>query len=296
MTTGKDSLSPLFKEHLSDFDYCEAIIKEQSKSFYSAFSRLPREKALSVYAIYAFCRTADDSIDIYHDKNRLAQLKQELTEFQAGKVPDKPIWRALNVVFRTYPMDVVPFYEMLEGQEMDIDFQQPQTQKELEAYCYYVAGTVGMMLLPLLSKKADSIREQAKSLGTAMQLTNILRDVGEDYEADRIYFPTQEMAANQLTEIELARAKISSNFIALWEFEAQRAEELYEFSLTMLPVIDADCREPLLLALYLYRDILAVIRENDYECFTQRHYVPKERRLLLYYQVKKALKKLSKNS
>lgn len=291
MTT--DKLQPLFKEYQADFDYCEAIIKEKSKSFYAAFSQLPQQKAMSVYAIYAFCREADDSIDVHKDVHRLNSLRDELKNFEAGIIPDRPVWRALFVVFKYYPMTIKPFYDMLEGQEMDVHFQQPNNQAELENYCYYVAGTVGLMLLPLLSKQPEAIQDQAKALGTAMQLTNILRDVGEDFDAGRIYFPKDRLTNFGYDETDLAAQKVNESFAQLWESEAQLAEANYDYALTMLHMIDDDAREPLLLAIYFYREILNVVRENDYQCLTKRHYVGKRRKLALYYQTKKKLNEVN---
>lgn len=119
----------LFTKHKKDFEYCEKIIKKHSKTFYAAFSSLPKEKAMSVYAVYAFCRKADDLVDEEFNMEGLIQLEEELRLFEKGEEVDHPLWRALRVVFSTYNMDINPFYDMLTGQKMDLDFKQPtQTQ------------------------------------------------------------------------------------------------------------------------------------------------------------------------
>ena len=182
-----------FQEYQKDFAYCESIIKKNSKSFYLAFSQLPKRKAQSVYAVYAFCRRADDLIDRDNNQAGLRQLERQLLDFNEGKVPNDPVWRALSVVFDNFPMVTAPFFDMLTGQRKDADFKQPETRKDLEEYCYYVAGSVGLMLLPLLTERPADIVVPAKKLGEAMQLTNILRDVGEDYQMGRIYLTKEDM-------------------------------------------------------------------------------------------------------
>jgi phytoene synthase len=173
-----------------DYKYCESIIKENSKTFYKAFSLLKKEKANAIYAVYAYCRVTDDSIDIYNSPERLQVLEEKLKDFEKGKVPDEPLWRALKDIFEKYNMNINPFYEMIQGQKMDINYSQPKTQDDLTNYCYYVAGTVGKMILPIIvSEKINKINIDKIKLGEAMQITNILRDIGEDFDNGRIYIP-----------------------------------------------------------------------------------------------------------
>lgn len=277
-----NKLSNDFVHYQEDFDYCKKIIKHHSKSFYAAFSQLPEQKAMSVYAIYAFCRRADDIIDVEKKPEKLEVMRDQLDEFQKGKCPEEPMWRALAVVFDHYPLDIKFFYDMLEGQRRDAHFEQPQTQKELEEYSYYVAGSVGLMLLPILSANWQSIIEEAKDLGRAMQITNILRDIGEDLNEGRIYLPKELMDQYGVTEKAIRTHHMSQAFIDLWEFEAHRAEESYKKGLEMIAEIDEECRIPLLTAIYLYREILSVIREGNYDVFGKRHVVNKTRKLLLF--------------
>ncbi|MBO1307756.1 phytoene/squalene synthase family protein [Enterococcus sp. 669A] len=287
-----NKLATDFIRHQADFDYCERIIEHHSKSFYAAFSRLPEQKAMSVYAIYAFCRRADDAIDVEKNPEKLAELKAQLGAFQKGDHPDEPLWRALAVVFKHYPLDIQAFYDMLEGQRRDIKFQQPATQQELEEYSYYVAGSVGLMLLPLLSQNWEKIIEEAKQLGEAMQITNILRDIGEDEAQGRIYLPKDKMAEYGVTPEDLKQHRQTAEFAQLWEYEAQRAEASYQKGLTMMPWIDEDCRTPLLAACYFYREILEVVRENDYQVFTQKHAVKQARKLRIFQAIRKELAKI----
>lgn len=292
MTEQVERLSNAFVPYMEDFNLCQEVIKKHSKSFYRAFSQLPEQQALSIFAIYAFCREADDTIDEYQDIHRLYQLKIELKRFLAGDIPDRYFWRALVPIFETYQMNEQAFHDMLEGQEKDYSFQQPTTDSELERYCYYVAGTVGLMLLPILSEQATMLSEQAIKLGQAMQLTNILRDIGEDLRMDRIYLAKNRMQVFHVTKDQLNNQIIDEAFINLWEYYAQKAEQLYEEALTIIPLVHEECREAFLLAILFYREILTAVRKNHYRCFDQKNYVHKTRQMKLFQEAKKYLRSI----
>lgn len=283
-------LFPMFKKRKEDFAYCEQVIKKHSKSFYAAFSTLPKEKALSVYAVYAFCRKADDVVDEDSDLDALSRLESELELFEKGREVNHPVWRALRVVFDTYTMDIAPFYDMLTGQKKDLSFVQPKNQADLEDYSYYVAGTVGLMLLPLLTNTPEKYQEEAIALGTAMQITNVLRDIGEDLENGRVYLPEEVMKEHGYTMEMLNKHSINSNFIELWEYEANIAEVYYEQSLKLIYNVEEDAKKPLLLSMLFYKDILNAVRLSDYQCFDKRNAVSKRRKLALLGQAEEMLK------
>lgn len=264
-----------------DFAYCEQIIKRHSKSFYYAFSRLPVEKAQAVYAIYAFCRTADDSVDENNEGfaqvAALDQLTDQLNRFSRRQEVDHPLWRALRVVFNTYAMDVEPFFDQLKGQRMDITFSSPRTLEDVETYSYYVAGSVGRMLLPIIaSNSSRNCSDAAVSLGVAMQITNILRDVGEDYrEKNRIYLPLEELEKAGYGLDQLANAQITNNFIEVWELMARRAEYRYDEFLEYISDFDNDSQFAVLASAQVYRGILMSVRQNNYDCFARKNFVTK---------------------
>lgn len=275
---------PMLQHSLkADFQYCEEIIKKHSTSFYYAFSGLPTEKSHAVYAIYAFCRIADDSVDENSTTETktaaLNKLRYELDLFSRYEEPDHPLWRALRHVFNTFQMDIQPFYDQLIGQEMDIDFSSPATLKEMEQYSYYVAGSVGLMLLPIIaSENHQSVKDAGVKLGIAMQITNILRDIGEDFEEKgRIYLPEIERIQFGYSEEKLSNKIIDQSFIDLWEHLAERAEDLYDAFISHLANFDADSRMAVATSATVYRGILDVIRENNYDCLSQRNFVSKER-------------------
>lgn len=270
---------PLNNTLKDDYLYCEKVIKKHSRSFYYAFSQLPEDKAKAIYAIYAFCRRADDTVDTAPDsiqqRKNLDQLEHELNLFETGKPIDSPVWRALADVFERYSMNIEPFYQQIKGQRMDIDFASPETLEDLEEYSYYVAGTVGLMLLPILAKKhTQQARESALSLGVAMQLTNILRDVGEDLkDNNRIYLPLHMLSQENYSIEELAKEAITPNFIRIWEKIANRSEVLYEKFKTDVHLYDSESQLPVLLSANVYRGILDAVRKNNYNCFDKRNAV-----------------------
>lgn len=269
-----------FNAHADDFAWCEDVIKRNSQSFYRAFSLLPERKRAGVYAVYAFCREADDLVDEHASAEALAALQDQLERFAAGDVPDEPLWRALGVVFDSFAMDATPFYDMLEGQRRDLAFQQPHTMSELEEYGYYVAGTVGLMLLPLLHTESSVPAHTAKEaveLGIAMQLTNILRDVGEDWEVGRVYLPEALFDETGYRLEDLAAHKANPAFRTLWETVAGRAEELYLPLQNDIYAMDEDSRLTTLSSLFLYRGILDQVRADDYACLDRRSRVSADR-------------------
>lgn len=269
----------LFDERADDFAWCEDVIRRNSHSFYRAFSLLPSQKRQGVYALYAFCRQADDCVDRDASREQLERLHDDLGRFFRGHVPDEPLWRALDAVFATFPMDETPFFDMVEGQRRDLSFRQPETMQDLEEYGYYVAGSVGLMLLPLLCTQApvgEGLRESAVALGVAMQLTNILRDVGEDLDHGRVYLPLEVLEEASYSLERLRAHVIDPAFRSLWETVAYRSEELYRPMERDVFELDDDSRLSTLSSLYLYRGILNQVRADGYQCFEHRSAVPKE--------------------
>lgn len=281
-----------------DYAYCEKVIKVSSKSFYTAFSKLPKDKAKAVYAIYAFCRQADDTVDANEPlalkKENLAILEAELKEFEKGKTPNHPMWRALRDVFNRYAMTTSPFYDQLEGQKRDLDFQEITDLAALKDYSYYVAGSVGLMLLPILATKSgitESLKESAISLGVAMQITNILRDVGEDYrENKRVYLPTELLDRHQVDLAQNVEKGPDNNFIALWEELAEESSRGYVEFEDSISHYDSDCRFPVLVSSKLYSGIMDSVRKNNYDCLSKRNYVPEARMMELILETRKILK------
>lgn len=270
-------------ELLPDVAWCEAVIRRHSGSFYRSFKRLPPGRAAAVFAVYAFCRLADDSIDVDHDPDQLDQLASRLQEFAAGRTPDEPLWRLLRWAFTTYDLEIAPFFEMIEGQRRDITFVQPETNQDLWDYCYLVAGTVGLMILPLLAKPVTAgHRKLAIDLGQAMQMSNILRDLAADYRLGRIYLPAHELAARGIQSEDLGRATPTPALKSYWLELAQGALQCYEGVRRNLVSFDTKARLPVLLALLYYSHITLLGIKNPDIVLERRLVVPDSFKYWLY--------------
>lgn len=267
----------------SDIKQCEEIIKRNSLTFFKAFSKIEdKKKREAVYAVYAFCRYADDLIDEDKDIEGLEQLKKDLDDYRSGHTPNNFRFRALrNTTKDFYPAnyDFKPFYDLIKGQEMDAHFKGYQSEEELLEYCYYVAGTVGLMLIPILSKEnKNKLIEFAVTLGYAMQITNILRDIGEDFKNGRIYIPETVMLNANYSKEQLAHGIINSEFKSMFEYLATKAENYYKRAMDDLYFFKDDVKIPLGLAIILYREILNACRNNQYDVFTKKNFVSDERK------------------
>lgn len=285
---GREQMNETKSKRLEqDYVECEKVIKDYSKSFYYAFSQLPEPDAKAVYAIYAFCRTADDIVDEVEDSQekacQLEKLEVELTSCLNGEPPDTAMWRALTDVINRYSINHDMFYAQLKGQQMDISFTQPEDYDDLVEYCKYIAGSVGQLLLPVLSENFDEERHrQAENLGIAMQLTNILRDIGVDAaHLNRIYIPVSLMEKWNYKEECLINQVVNDNFINMWESLAEVSEDLYDNFLTELKYYKPEAQLPLLVSINVYKEILNEIRKNQYDCFTKKHAVSFDKKIIL---------------
>ncbi|MCA1054980.1 phytoene/squalene synthase family protein [Rossellomorea aquimaris] len=258
------------------YKQCENVISHHSKTFYKAFSLLPKHERNAVWAVYSFCRKVDDIVDEGNNPEaELAEFKAEFELFLEGRFDHtNPSWIALHDVFNRYEMDTEAFHGLIKGQEMDLTINRYETLEELLDYSYHVASTVGLMLLPILAPgKTGVLREGAISLGLAMQLTNILRDISEDLERNRIYLPRQLMERHGVTEATLSAGIVDASFVELWEEIAGHAESHYRESFKTMNEYPLSSRIPVKSAAYLYREILPTIRSKKHRVFGQKHYV-----------------------
>jgi phytoene synthase len=274
------------------YQACERIIQHHSKTFYQAFYFLPQEQKQAVWAVYAFCRIVDDIVDeSANPQQELDQFKLEFEQFKRGEsLSEHPMWLALKDVFSKFDMDVKSFDEMIKGQEMDLTKKRYHTYVDLTDYCYHVASTVGLMLLPILAPETKAqLKMGAIYLGLAMQLTNVLRDIGEDLARDRIYIPQDLMDQHGYSEEALRQHEINTAYIELWESLAARAEKLYQQADTFLSYYPEHVRSTIQLASLFYADILQAVRKNKYNAFTERSYVTSERKAELLSLVRPSL-------
>jgi phytoene synthase len=253
------------------FNHCEKIIQTNSRSFYLAFKDLPKPKREALYAVYAFCRKGDDLIDLHNDPQALMAMRTQLLNLDALQSVD-PLWVAIKEAIHRYEIPLQPFLDQFEGQRQDAQFTHLDTFEALLNYSYLVASTVGQMLLPILAThKHRQLNPFAIRLGQAMQITNILRDVGEDAERGRIYIPQSWL--NDAARNAIHTKTVNPDFIDVWERLAQQAENLYAQCLPEIQHFDDDAQKPLVQAIFFYRGILDAVRKADYNCLTQRPYV-----------------------
>jgi phytoene synthase len=298
------------------YKFARQIMKERAASFYQAFSKLPEERFLSVAAVYAFCRSADDIVDAAGNDKYKQEARQKLSKLEEGlkslykgssSVSDYyPWWPAFADTVYKYQIHIKSFLQQIEGQRRDLDFKDIQTLEELVDYCRLVAGSVGTMLLPILADdEADTsdpgFIKACEGLGIAMQITNILRDVGEDLKLrNRIYIPadmllSQGLTRKNLEDITLNNEAIPKSFISVWEALAQTADEYYKAYEPWLFKFHSSCQLPLTAAAMSYRAIADAVRKEDYNCFTKRCYTSSSARAKIIVEAEKHIKKLRKN-
>lgn len=270
---------------------CEQVIKKHSATFYRAFSNIQdKHRRQGIFAVYAFCRYVDDLIDERHDLKALQTYKSELDDFVKGYQKKGFRWRALaDTRDRFYPEEryFAPFYEMIEGQEFDAHPVRIETMEQLLKYADLVASSVGKMLLPMLAPQSKKdLTPFAVSLGRAFQLTNILRDIGEDYRRNRIYLPSLLMKKHSYSTSDLKAQTVNPSFINLWEDIAKIAEANYQEAQTWIEFFPNDIRFSLAASLILYREILNVIRREHYQVMNQKLFVNQEEKMKLIQSLK----------
>ncbi|GAA0361659.1 phytoene/squalene synthase family protein [Bacillus horti] len=274
---------------------CERMIRKGSTSFHKAFAFLPSPKKEAVHVIYAFCRLIDDSVDepekspftIDELENGLRQLDQAQGHF---------IWPALRWLFDTFPVSKTPFYRQMEGQRRDLILTHYETMEQLDEYCYLVAGTVGEMLMPVLHDQPNQqIIESGVSLGKAMQIVNIIRDVGEDLERGRRYLPLNLLRSFGYTEDMLEQKMVNHNLVQVIQYLEVLARQSFEEGLKDLDAYPASSAFSVELAARFYEAILLSVERNQYDVFTKRAYVNQAQKVKIYHSVKKHHEHAMKN-
>lgn len=260
-----------------DWGLCSAIAREHGRTFYLAshFQTPARRRAL--HAIYAYCRIADDIVDraatIDEAASRLAAWEAQLD------TPTHPVAWTFFTAREIYDIPVGPARDLMDGIRSDLQPEPFATWEDLRAYCYRVAGTVGLLTAPVLGCTRSSALPRAVDLGIAMQLTNILRDVGEDAEHQRVYLPLADLAAFGCTPESLLAGRPVGRFRELMAFEIARARGLYAAARPGIAALSPAGQMTALAASRLYASILTRIEELDYDVFTMRATVHTRRKL-----------------
>ena len=282
------------------YELCREVTSNFAKTFYLGTMLMPEDKRRGIWAIYVWCRRTDELVDGPQAKfttdETLDAWESELEEIFAGNPCDDMDVALIDTIQR-FNLDIQPFRDMIEGQRMDLYRNRYETFEELKLYCYRVAGTVGLMsasvmglnpfddalppawVNPYDDSKEDAI-DQAIALGIANQLTNILRDVGEDRARKRIYLPLEDLALFDYTEEDLFNGVIDDRWRSLMKFEIARARKYFAQAESGVRALEKDARWPVWSALGLYRQILDVIEKNNYDVFNQRAYVSGPKKFL----------------
>jgi phytoene synthase len=260
-----------------DWRLCAAIARSHGRSFFLASHCLPPERRRAIHATYAYCRIADDIADLSADV-AAAALSLDLWGEQLA-APTHPVAVAFAAARAQYGVPVAPAWDLITGVRMDLGPCRFASWDQLRRYCYHVAGTVGLLVAPILGCQDDAALPYAVDLGIAMQLTNILRDVGEDARRGRLYLPLDELAAFGCDPEAILSGRPSGRFRELLAFQVARARDLYVEARRGIPALSPAGRLTTLAASQFYATILTAIEERDYEVFSARAYVPNGRKI-----------------
>ena len=272
------------------YEICRKETAQWAKTFYLGTLLLPPLKRRAIWAIYVWCRRTDELMDspeaMKRSTNELADRLDKWEErtkaIFSGRIEDE-LDAVMADTLKQFPQSIQPYLDMIEGQRMDLNKTRYATFSELELYCYRVAGTVGLMTQGVMGldpaytsapwSNAPDPSEAAIALGIANQLTNILRDVGEDRGRGRIYIPQEDLERFNYSEAELMAGVINHQWQELMIFQLKRAREWFEKSEAGVRWLSADARWPVWTSLRLYRGILNAIERLDYDVFNNRAYV-----------------------
>lgn len=264
--------------------YCQEKCAQSGSSFYYSFLFLPAERRRAIMALYAFCREVDDVVDECHDlalaSTKLAWWRQEVGRIVDGQ-PQHPVGQALQAAGRDFSLPAEQLLEIIDGMEMDLQQSRYLDFKGLSLYCYRVASVVGLLSAEIFGYRDRQTLKYAHDLGMAFQLTNIIRDVGEDARRGRIYIPIDELQRFNVPAADLLNARYSDNFVALMRFQAERAEKYYAQAFAQLPAVDRKSQRPGLIMASIYRTLLDEIRAENFQVLHQRIALTPVRKLWL---------------
>ncbi|KAG6418617.1 hypothetical protein SASPL_120821 [Salvia splendens] len=271
------------------YDRYREVCAEYAKTFYLGTLLMTRERRTAIWAIYVWCRRTDELVDGPNASHitpmALDRWEARLEDIFRGH-PFDMLNAALADTVSRFPVDIQPFRDMIEGMRMDLWKSRYKNFDELYLYCYYVAGTVGLMSVPIMGiapesqATTESVYNNALALGLANQLTNILRDVGEDARRGRIYLPQDELAQAGLSEEDIFAGKVTDKWRVFMKKQIKRARKFFDDAENGVKELSSASRWPVWASLLLYRQILDEIEANDYNNFTRRAYVGKPKKIL----------------
>ena len=254
-------------------EYCQQKASASGSSFYYSFLFLPPERRQAITALYAFCREVDDVVDECNDPQvaagKLAWWRAEIDGLYAGR-PQHPVTLALQAVLPRFNLPQELSLEIIDGMEMDLRQTRYLDFKALSLYCYRVASVVGLLAAEIFGYTDRQTLKYANDLGMAFQLTNIIRDVGEDARRGRVYLPMDELKRFEVPVADVLNARHSENFRRLMEFQIERAEGYYAQAMNQLPDVDRKTQRPGLIMAAIYRTLLDEIKRDGCLVLNQR--------------------------
>jgi phytoene synthase len=259
------------------FAQAKAITKKYAKTFYFASLFLPKEKQCASYAVYAICKISDEAVDDPQDKSLPSDLAkiEGMIETAYGRGPvDNPLVSAFRHSVKKYNIPKDYFNELIAGMHMDLNKNRYASFDELYLYCYRVAGVIGLIMLKILGYDGARAEEYAVKLGVALQLTNITRDIKEDFARGRIYLPQDEMKKYNVSEENIRDARLNEGFASLLKFQIERARSFYAYAGAGIRFLNGTRSRFVILAMKeIYAGILDEIEKNRYDVFSRRAYV-----------------------
>jgi phytoene synthase len=269
-------------------DYVQQKAVASGSSFYYAFLFLPKPRRAAITAFYAFCREIDDVVDDMVDPGvaatKLAWWQAEVAQAFAGQ-PSHPVMKALMPLADDYQIEQRHLQAVIEGCQMDLAQTRYLDYAGLQRYCHLVAGVVGEVAANIFGQTQTQTTAYAHKLGQALQLTNIIRDVGEDALRGRIYLPVSELQQFDVKAHEILKRTYSERFTALMKFQAERAQGLYDEALALLPPADRRTQKPGLMMASIYRALLTEIERDNFQVLHQRVALTPLRKLWLAWKV-----------
>ena len=254
-------------------EYCQKKAAASGSSFYYAFLFLPPERRRAITALYAFCREVDDAVDDAAEAQvaaaKLGWWRAEVAQLFAGN-PQHPVTRALDPLKERYAITAARLNEIIDGMEMDLRQTRYLDWPGLERYCHLVAGVVGILAAGIFGYRDPRTLDYARALGLAFQLTNILRDVGEDARKNRIYLPMEDLKRFEVPAADILQARETPQFRALMAFEAERARALYGQAMALLPAEDRRAQRSGLIMAAIYRALLEEIEREGFNVLQAR--------------------------